>query len=250
MQLLPKDTVKEQVDKKEKEKKARIEGLQNEETQITHRINKLRDDEKTEKNRIAAGLAADTRKADLKRDSLNKELETLDKKVADRREELADLLKPIDEVKAKADKKLAEVEAREATLGQAENDLQNLNEEVGEALEDLQDRTQEADEREERLDTREKKVKEVEERIGKSADELADKWTHYHETVHKENVAIATKETELKLREEGLNNFHKTLKDKELELVRKEHGLKDRYATLERTEKELLGGGRNPNRDK
>lgn len=222
--------------------KARTEG------EAKERIRRLREEE------AAANLALSQARATLAADTENiaREFAVFEGNMINRREKLtrevtnlemrrSEAMKPIEEIREAADKRMKDAEKFEDEL---ESDLIALKEREADIVERLIDVKAKEDELEmtiEVLQTREKRLLSEEARVKESLDELAKKWTEYHEAVHESNADLAHREKLVEHDKAVTRQFKYTLDEKAKELDQRKIAIQDGYESLQRARKEILG---------
>lgn len=220
-------------DRSEAERKDRIRKLNDEESVIARRVNQARENELKEKAVIEADLASFRVKIQEEKKELEKTVVPLRSEVKDLEERKRVALEPIDQAREAVEKREKEVSAREATV--AENEVK-----VAEGQRTLVERTTALVEREEanvertaELDRREAKVKAEEEASRLSANQLANKWVAYHETVAETNADLARREKIVEDGKKTNESFAITLRTEAGDLAEGRRQLRDGYRALE-----------------
>ncbi len=236
--LLTPETVKNDPTRQEQEQRRRIRDLSTEEDRLVKSINSLRTEEKDETERIEKGMAEFRAEQKTVRDSLSKEVTSLER----RREEA---MKPIVVVQQEADERNQKskdreeaVSAREIAQDTAEK---NFKEYVVETKEKLHDKEQLLAERSDDLDDRENAVKAEEARSKESASGLADRWVKFHETVKLKDEELTNRESQVSAGERANVIRSQELDKLDIYYKEKDRELTDRQQTFESTVKEIRG---------
>lgn len=210
----------------------RRNALAEEEAILIGRVNDLRDIEKREKDRIRTEVEEAQAAADLKIGSLQSEVTALESR-------RAAALKPISELQAQADGRIAAVEVREKACEEREKDLLPRERAVMERAEHQIDLQEDLDECKEDLDLREKGIAAEELRLKGSEESLAAKWSDFHATVYAKNAELETRESSIRSAEQSNETVRQSLDIQRKDQDERERQLRDRYETLGKAVKEF-----------
>lgn len=239
MQLLPETKVKENKAKGEQEKEQRIKDLNTEITSITKRVNDMREEEKVEKARINRDLATHRDQVELEKSELNTSLVPLRNEVKELEARKAEALKPIEVIKAEAEKVLSDAKEKDQQNAREQSRLATLSTEISDQLEEISDRKQELDEREEGLNTRESGIAAEEKRLKESEESLNKKWSDYHLKVDATNEWIASQKLDIENdRRRNATVAEGNAKEKD-RLAKEDKRIKDLYVALDEAKKHL-----------
>lgn len=244
IQLLTPDEVKTGPVRAQQERQSVSRDLAIEETRLVNSVNTLREEERTEKERIAKDVADFRSSAKVEICQLDITITNRKKEVEEIEDRRAEAMKPIEAVRKEADDRNEASKELEEAVAAKETAQTEAGEELTERTEAANDRDQEQNEREQGLEQRETNLRASEETSGASARALSEKWATFHLAVHAKNddfekreavVAAGGKANERRTDEIGKRQVEQDAKDREII---------DKYATLERSRKEILEGKR------
>lgn len=244
MKLLSPDEVKNDKTRSESERVAHIKKLKEEELLLIRSVNDKRVQVQNEKAILDEGLGAHLRWVASEKVKLDDLISTKKREVESLESRRLEALKPINEIRKKADDRIKIAENRESAVLRDEQTLAKSWEDLSERVENVTDRETLADEKTEELATRERKIIEAESRTKESADNLAEKWLGFHKEVHDANQSLERREKKCADREKSTTAFAQSLSNKETALNAKDAQLKDGFATLDRSREEILTGKR------
>jgi hypothetical protein len=232
MKLLSLQQVTEKNAIVERDRKARVANLNQEESDAVQRLNIALDTERKNKERIA------TEEAQLQKDH--------DAKVAALKSEIEAL-----EERKKAAQAKTNVTLEEAATIKKENEQYQIHlidrikkaDEKSELyttkFEELSDREQLMTERETGLDKRESKIAATEASLKTSTDELNGKWLEFHKTVHAQNEQFTEREKKIRDGTKVNDNIREELKRKEEGLNDRDRFIRSQYESLQITLQEI-----------
>lgn len=216
----------------ERDRKARVANLNQEESDAVLRLNTALDNERKNKERIATEEKQLQKDHDAKVAALKSEIEALEERKKAAQVNTGVTLEQAETIKT-------ENEQLQIQLKESIKKADESNELFIAKFEDLSDREQIIKERETGLDKRERNITATEESLKTSADELNGKWLEFHKTVHAQNEQFA--EREKKIRDGTIvnDNIREQLKRKEGELNDRDRLLRSQYESLHITLKEI-----------
>lgn len=232
MKLLTPEQVKSEKTKDDKERTERVRKLKEEEIALVSRINQLRTEEQTERERIGA----ETQKM---RNEFAGEKCGLEVEILSLKEHRRDLMKPIDEIRKEADIRLKNATDKEADLARRENALATDRQILEERHEALEEREDALAEKSEALDRREVNLKAAEQENKRSAESLSAKWLEYHSAVSKSNAEIERREKEVQDARKVNDAVRESNEAESKRLVQERRALQDGYTALEQAKKHL-----------
>lgn len=234
MQLLSSQQVTTGNHRAELDRKARVAKINQEESEAVQRLNKILDDERKNKERIAKEEEQMRIAHVAKVAGLKSEVEALEER------------KRAAEAPAKTT--LAEAETLKKSNEQYQTHLLERiakHEEARELyftkFEDLSDREQIITERESALDKREEKIALGETALKTSTEELSAKWVTYHTAVHTFNENMKVREREVTDAWQAITVVRESQDKRAKEQKEYDRQLKDRSNSLERTAFEIRG---------
>lgn len=237
MKLLTQTETKTIIDSAHAERDDRIQKMMSEESEIAKRLNKARSDAKEEMETLELDLK-------LARIRTKDEISNIEAQIESKRQERADLMKPIDEKNKEADqriesaiKKESEIESREKAITETER----LHTEKTEVLQGWEARIGILNKE---LGVRESKIVSKEESLKEYEKSLIDKQNRFNEIVDTKEKYIKNREMMITEREKTHEALITALSDREKEIVRDRRALIDAYATLERSKMEIQTGKR------
>lgn len=237
MELLSPDTIRKDRSESNVESQERSRALAAEESRLSRGINLARQNA-DEQIRL---IDEDWKIYKADREA---EAEGIRKTISDLRNERAELLKPIDEIKIAAQKILADAEVRAADVEKAAGFVQAHNEKNQENAEMLKDRSDELDQREEKIKTSETVNAQEKTRQENSAKELGNRWSEYNIAVNVQNhhdQNLQSRESRLAAETKANEARTQQLDKRETDLNAKETGLRSGYEALAAARKEILG---------
>lgn len=237
--LLTPETVKNDSQKQEQEQRVRIRDLSIEEDRLIKSINTMREEERSEKERIETGMVQFRAEAKAERDRLSADVTSLES----RREEA---MKPIQEIRNEAMEKNARAGEREESVAKRDEALTKAEKEfhefVVEKTEKIRDTEQIHAEREEDLDKRQNRIQAEEDRLKESSTGLAQRWVDFHKAVDAKNAELTSRESAVSAGEQANRIRSAELDKAEIHYKEKDREIKDRYETLASAEREILDG--------
>ena len=245
IQLLSPDEVKSGPTRAAREQQTIARDLATEETRLVNSVNRLREDEREERERIVADVAEFRAKAKVEIGQLDITISARKMEVEQIEERRAEAMKPIEAVRAEAGERNEESKDRATALDKREKKLAEAENGIVSDLEDIDDRKQEQDERDEALAQRDTNLKASEEASGASSRALSDKWAEFHIAVHAKNEELEMREVEVAAADIANDIRAGELDRRNLELNAKETQVTDKYATLLRSQREAEGKPRN-----
>jgi hypothetical protein len=240
--LLTPEAVKDGSSRQGRELAGRVRDLYDEENRLVNSINKLREEERAEKKRVAEESEKDQATIAVRKTVLVREVESLES-----RKEQA--LKPARLVEEEARKVLADNVAYGLVLDGRAVELKTSQDKATEKLEEIHDRKQLLDEREAKLDTREVGIAAAEAEVSRSTLALGDRWVAYDAAVAVSNereVALALREAAADVCVKANDIRAEALDRKDAEQAERERGIVDGYAALEAARREILEGKLTP----
>lgn len=237
MQLLTAEQAKTKNNQTEMERAERVRKMNEEESAISKRLNTAREFEAQEKERIEKSVSETRTKAQL-------EIKSLEGEIASKRQERADLMKPIHDIRNEAEQRLASAKKAETEVELARETLKKSTAELAERVEAIIDREKAAEERDTDLDNRERKVAIKESAVEKSEKSLNEKWVKYHEAVNGSNLDLERREKEVRDGQKANEVVRQSLAAEGIQLSNDRRALRDGYATLERSKTEITTGKR------
>jgi len=235
MKLLEVTKVVEENKKSNQDRIQRVAKLNEEESAVVKRINRLRDHEKTEKQRVADELEDGQPKLVVKRSILAQEVESLESRKKDALKPVYERMNEANALYEANQKEIIDLVSRRVKIKETEEKLM-------EGFEIIKDREGELQIEERKLKSREKGIVAGENEIKRSTSELATKWVDYHSSINNFNTRIQEVETREKEVNDGQKTneeFKKSLNKKEAEQTNHDRQISDRYATLGRAFEEL-----------
>jgi hypothetical protein len=239
MRLLSPEEVADKRDMADADRVARIQVMSQEESDIVKRLNIARALEKEENGRIEKERKEAREKADI-------EIKTIGAEISSRRQERADLMRPIHDIRKEAEQKLTDADKAQEEVKLAREALEKGSQALAERMEAIVDREKSAEEKDIELDSRERKIEVREKELAASERELGDKWAAYHIAINEANKSLETREKSIKAAQIANETVRKSLEEDAARNASDRKGIKDGYATLERTRIEL-GTGKRPN---
>ena len=237
MELLSPDTIRKDRSESNVESQERSRALAAEESRLARGINLARQNADEQIRLIDEDWK-------IYKAEKQEEAETIRKGISALRSERAELLKPIDEIKANAEKILSAAELRAADVEKAAGLVQAHNEKNQENAEMLKDRSDELDQREEKIKISEHATEQEKIRQQNSAKELADGWIKHSialNAVAQEKVSLEAREGRLSAETKANEARAQQLDKRETDLNAKETGLRSGYEALAAARKEILG---------
>ncbi len=239
MKLLTPEETKQEHDKKESERIARINKLNTEETEIIKRINKSHVNEKIEIANSEKRVSDARTKSDLEIIEISSKVESLKKEVTKLESARIEAMKPIEQVRAEANTLLEIANLKQNDLNSREKDLNALKDNLLDKREDLDIRESEIVSKENDLDKREKRVVESEEKTKESANALTKKWSEFHKEVSTANTDLDRKKKEIDDGQKANESFHKSLLETEKKNEQDRIAIKQGYLNLRRATNEI-----------
>ncbi len=172
-----------------------------------------------------------------KRSEAETEIVSLNGQIASRRQELADLMKPIHEIRKEADQRLLRAGERERENELAGETLEKDRLLLTERIEAIVDREQEAERKDNELGERERKIENREKIVDSSEKSLKEKWVEYHEKVNITNLDLKRREKEVEDGKRANNAIRKNLEAEAERQTQERRALQDGWKTLERSKK-------------
>lgn len=234
MLLLSQEGVSKELSAEERERKARIKQLRDEETAAVRSFGETQERIRSETYRLQTEFENTEEEYQLKKTALFQEVQSLEAR-------RADALKPIKEQQQAIELARKAVHEREQELEVKKTLLQRLEQDLTERMERLADRVDAATLLEEELADRSVGVENAEKILKESSKQLSIRWTEYHQAFLEASQAMALREAEVKKQEHANSVFKKTL-DNEAEKHKEERrAIRDGYKSLAKARKEILG---------
>lgn len=232
MNLLPAATVQTNENRAETERKARIQRMMDEESDVVRSLNLTKANAKTQTEAINANL-------EKKRAAALTETQEIETKISSRRSLLADLMRPIDEIRKQAETLLADAKKRVEAVLKREEAVKTDQEALVERTEAVVDREQAVSERETAVQAREDAALAEDARLKESQDKLGEGWTEYHRTVASANDGLKERERVIEDGKVSNEAVRARQDEREVEQNDRDRQLKDQYATLGRARSEF-----------
>lgn len=232
MKLLSPQQVFEKNATVERDRKARVANLNQEESDAVQRLNTALDNERKNKERIATEEARLQTEHDAKVATLKSEIEALEE-----RKKAAQVATGVTLEQAETIKK--ENEGYQIELKERIKKAEESNELFTTKFEDLSDREQIIKERETALDKRESNITATEASLKTSTDELNGKWLEFHKTVHAQNEQFAEREKKIRDGTKVNDNIREELNRREAGLNDRDRFIRSQYESLQITLQEI-----------
>lgn len=216
--------------------KESIDDLRREEALEIRNLNRVKDECAKEKTECLQETESYLAWQKERREEARKETEAIENF---RKTTLADILRPIDEIKKEAEDRLKDVEIREKALEVREQNVQTAEENSDKRKIELDNKESDIVALNNKLDEREKNVSSEEERIAEENKQLQKDKNDFTEYKRLEEEKIANKKRVVDDREKVNNIKHGELENWEKELDEKKAKLDDRQATLDSAWKEF-----------
>ncbi len=234
MQLLSSQQVTTGNHRAELDRKARVAKINQEESDAVQRLNKLLDDERKNKARIATEEEQLQIAHTAKVNALKSEVEALEKRKRAAEAPVKTTLTQAEEIKKENERYQTHLLERIAKHEEA-------RELYFTKFENLSDREQIITERESALDKREEKITLGETALKTSTEELSAKWVVYHTAVHTLNENMKVREREVTDAWKAIAVVRESQDKRDKELKQYDYQLKDRSKTLEIAALEIRG---------
>lgn len=237
MDLLSPDAINRDKQESTEQSQRRSQAIAAEESRLTKAINLAKQRAAEQINTIEADWQEYRKEKEKERNTLSLEIASL-------RNDRAELLKPIDEIKANASRILRDAETRAADVENQAKDLETNKEKNQEFAEALADRKSELDSRERKLDKREAATADGEARLKVSTETLSENWVEYHKAVHTFNAKILKldqRAAQIKSKDIAQNYRHEQQNKWDKELDKKQRLIVNNYEALKRAQNQILG---------
>lgn len=234
MQLLSSQQVTTGNHRAELDRKARVAKINQEESDAVQRLNKLLDDERKNKERIAAEEEQMQIAHNAKVVALKSEVEALEERKKAAEAPIKKTLVQVEELKKENERYQTHLLDRIAKHEEA-RELYITK------YEDLSDREQVITERESALSKREEKITVGETALKNSTEQLSARWVTYHTAVHTFNENMKVREREVNDAWKAIAVVRESQDKRAKELQQYDYQLKDRSKTLEIAALEIRG---------
>ncbi len=219
-----KNEKKETVDQSQK----LVTALSAEEAKLNKALSLVRENAKIETDRIKTATDNFVAEQETRVSDIRKEVDALEAR-------RAEAMKPIEDVRAEADKYLEKAKKALTRATQKEADAEDVHQENLDFIETLKDREDELIERENKVTSREEMATVEDNRLKDNATSLAEKWVEYYKKVEETNKDIKKREDKVRGREKVLDITRQQLDERETEINHLDTLVKDKYATFGRT---------------
>lgn len=232
MKLLSPQQVFEKNATVERDRKARVANLNQEESDAVQRLNTALDNERKNKERIASEEEQLQKDHDAKVASFKAEIEALEERKKAAQQKTGVTLEEAETIKK-------ENEQYQTHLIERIKKADEKSELYTTKFEDLSDREQLITERETGLDNRESNIAATEASLKTSTDELNAKWLEFHKTVHAQNEQFAEREKKIRDGTKVNDNIREELNRREAGLNDRDRFIRSQYESLQITLQEI-----------
>ncbi len=232
MQLLDATQVKATETKAEAERVERTASINAGETASVKRLNLARESEVVE-------VAAIQERLEKKRQDTSEKEADLDRKIASRRNDLRELLKPIDDQRREAEDLLKEATGKSTQLDE-------LDRQLNEKFDRLVDRAEGLSEREDAVREKEEETKRgwsllagAQQRHRESSEKLAADWLSFHRATHEANDGLLKREQSVQQVLVATKMVQREQEAESQRLADLDRAVRDKYVALDQAKRHL-----------